>query len=207
MYMRMLLKIIRFIVDTIFPPSQDALLVRNAKPHELVLFMKSTDLRSVEMLLPFHILLVRAAIHEAKFHGNAKAFTLLGNALHERLAQLPDREYIVIPIPLSGSRMRERGFNQAAEIGKAALHELPHIHMREDILKRTRNTKPQTKLAKEARLANMENAFEVVKPDAIVGQHVILIDDVVTTGATLEAAKAALLRHSPASMLVIALAH
>ena len=207
MYMRILLNIIRFIADTLFPPSQDALLVQSAKEDELVHCILKTAVRSSEALLPFRMPVVRAAIHEAKFHGSPRAFTLLGNVLHEQLLQLPKRDYLLIPLPLSASRLRERGFNQAAEIAKAGVLGLPHTEIREDILKRTRNTNPQTKLAREARLLNMKDAFRVVKPDVIANRHVILIDDVVTTGATLDAAKSAIMLHSPASLTVIALAH
>ncbi len=207
MYMRKLLNIIRFIVDMIFPPGEDALLVRDAKSHELATLMKTTDVRGIEALLPFRIPIVRAAIHEAKFHGSKKAFDLLGNVLHERLAELPEHEYMLIPIPLSGSRKRQRGYNQAAEIAKAAAAGLPHIKIREDLVKRTRNTKPQTDLPKEKREDNVKDAFLITNPEAIAGKRIILFDDVVTTGATMRAAKEVTLEKGPESVILVAVAH
>src|SRR5690606_12446104 len=152
MHMHMLSIIIRWIGDTIFPPSSDLILVRNARAIDLAVLIAPQNIRGIETLLPFHIPLVRAAIHEAKFHRNHKAFMLLGAALHNRLRQLSHKDALLIPIPLSGSRRRKRGYNQAAEIAKAALQGLEWVALREDVLTRTRNTKPQTKLTKKARL-------------------------------------------------------
>ena len=74
-------------------------------------------------------------------------------------------------------------------------------------MKRVRDTRPQTELARNERISNMRKAFIIKQPQQIVGKHIVLLDDVTTTGATLHAAKAALLLHHPASVTCIALAH
>lgn len=208
--MSLLLTLAEKITDTIFPPSRDALLVRDASPGTLAARIAPHDVDGVTVLLPFRDPLVRACIHEAKFHGNRKAFRLLGYAFEEYLKQLPQQDYLLLPIPLSNTRKRERGFNQATEIANAASIS-SNILIRENILKRTRDTKPQTKLQKEARAENVAGAFAVinsgVKSGIISGAHILLLDDVSTTGATLKAAKAALLRHNPASVTCVAIAH
>lgn len=208
--MSLLLTLAEKITDTIFPPSRDALLVRSASPGALAARIAPHDVDSITVLLPFRDPLVRAAVHEAKFHGSKKAFRLLGYALEEYLKRLPQRKHLLLPIPLSGKRKRERGFNQAAEIAKQAT--LPvHTLIHEDLLKRTRDTKPQTKLQKEARAENVAGAFAVinsrVNSGIISGAHIILFDDVATTGATLKAANRALEKYNPASVVCIALAH
>lgn len=92
---------------------------------------------------------------------------------------------VLIPIPLHPSRFRERGFNQAEELGK-----LLHIPMRTDMLRRTKATKPQAEMKRRERLVNMHNVF--IANGAI--DKVLLFDDVFTTGTTMRAASAALKR-------------
>lgn len=195
--------------DFIFPPSAEALFIRDADTHALTMEMRMTHVSDgVSALLPFSHTLVRACIHEAKFYGNIRAQKILGAVLAVYLKH-ETRECILIPVPLSRTRLRERGYNQVEAIVRAALemNTAPHLTLRTDILMRTKHTKPQTDLPREARLQNVQNAFAPRTPDVITGKRVILIDDVVTTGATLNAAKAALLPHSPASITCIALAH
>ncbi len=79
--------------------------------------------------------------------------------------------------------------------------------MREGVLARVRDTRPQTELSREERLTNVKDAFACIAPEAIVGKDVVIVDDVVTTGATLTSAAHAILKHNPRSVTCIALAH
>lgn len=193
--------------DLLFPPSADVLLVRTATHHELARMIEPVHINGTVALLPFRTPLVRACIHETKFHQSQKAALLLGTVCRDSLISLPESEYILIPLPLSAARYRERGYNQATEIARHAVTELNHITIREDILYRKRNTAPQTTLTKVDREKNMKDAFAVKNPSTIQGKHLILLDDVITTGATIAAARAALLPHAPASVTCIAVAH
>lgn len=194
------------IVDTIFPPSGDALLVRNLAPKDVSLlyapFMKEDMFALSEFTNPS----VRALIHEAKFHGNERAFHILGS-LFDQVVQIPSLSFdMIIPIPLSAARKRERGYNQVHEVLKRT-EISQRIGIAASVLMRTRNTRPQTELQREARLKNLSNAFRVKDPAAIVGKKILLVDDVLTTGATFHAAKAALSEHAPASVTCLAFAH
>lgn len=95
--------------------------------------------------------------------------------------------FVIVPVPLHPQRERERGFNQAALIGKELAQKL-NIEFKDDILKRTRYTKPQVELKGEERRKNISDAFAIA-PNILVSQYpnILLIDDVWTTGSTMRA--------------------
>lgn len=98
---------------------------------------------------------------------------------------------LLIPIPLHKSRRRKRGFNQAELIAKGLGRELG-IPVSSNSLLRTRKTSPQKELNDQERKNNLKNAFQVVDPD-VKFKKVLLIDDIYTTGSTIDAAAAVLL--------------
>ena len=149
---------------------------------------------------------VQALIHEAKFHHNTKAWAHLHMLLAMHFSKISEPVDYIIPIPLSRARMRARGYNQVSEILKAHPTENKYPIL-EEVLVRTRHTKPQTELKRNERLTNMHDAFSVVHGERIMGKHILLVDDVTTTGSTLKAAKATLLPYSPASVTCLAFAH
>ncbi|HVF40604.1 MAG TPA: phosphoribosyltransferase family protein [Gemmatimonadaceae bacterium] len=99
----------------------------------------------------------------------------------------------IIPVPLSSRRLRERGFNQS-ELLAVSLAKAWHIPVWNHTLERTRKTRSQTELTPAERLSNVAGAFRVPKSEAprVRGAHIVLVDDVITTGATLCACAKAL---------------
>ena len=99
---------------------------------------------------------------------------------------------MIIPVPLHWSRQWKRGYNQAEVIARAAAEALG-VHVRTDILMRKRRTKTQTKLDIEGKARNVSGAFTVRKDAAVIFKdggavrHLVLMDDVFTTGSTLHA--------------------
>ena len=91
---------------------------------------------------------------------------------------------LLIPVPLHKSRLRQRGFNQTVILGNI-LKKKYHLPLRANILQRTTHTPPQVTLPVKERKANMRNAFKVNEPGSVEGKTILLLDDVYTTGATM----------------------
>jgi ComF family protein len=114
---------------------------------------------------------------------------LLWRALEPREAALSG--VVVVPVPLHPSRLAERGFNQSALIASRVAHRL-RAPFRPLALARVRDTPQQAALDRPARLANLAGAFNARRPEQLVARDVLLVDDVRTTGATIEACVQAL---------------
>ena len=131
------------------------------------------------------------AIRRLKFEGRREVARAIAPLLAPALAAAAAGCDLVIPVPLHRRRLRQRGYNQAALLAR---HTRRYIDVPVDTLslRRLRDTAPQTGLDRAARLENVDGAFTVVRPRRVAGRAVLLLDDVVTTGATLAAASAAL---------------
>ena len=191
------------LLDLMFPPSPHARLVREATERAVLPAYAPRRFGATLTLAPYREPLMEALIQEAKFHRNERAIALLGQllALHLHKTQketrgAPERahETYLIPIPLSRERLRERGYNQTLEIARAALASAARAHLADSLLRRIRHSAPQTSLSRDERLRNLAGAF-AVNTDALPFQssfppqsRLILLDDVVTTGATLSEA-------------------
>jgi len=137
---------------------------------------------------------VDAMIRRLKFEGELWLVPVLGGLLLERCAGA-QRPQCLLPIPLSDRRLAERGFNQSAEIARV-LGRGTGIPVRPRLLRRVRDTVPQSRLPLAGRTGNLHGAFVVDHP--VVGLHVALVDDVATTGATGAEAARSLLRQGAA---------
>ncbi|SIQ34159.1 ComF family protein [Solilutibacter tolerans] len=127
-----------------------------------------------------------------KFHQSMAAGRLAVGLMAETLLQaaLAARDAALVPIPLHRQRLRQRGYDQALELARPLARQL-QLRLAPDLLARPKVTGAQSRLDKVARQRNLSGAF-VVNQAGIVPPHVILIDDVMTTGATLESAAQAL---------------
>jgi ComF family protein len=128
----------------------------------------------------------RAAVHRLKYEGWSRAAEAMAESMR-RLEPLTG-QVCLIPVPLAGRRLRDRGYNQSERIA-AALGSRVKLPVRCDLLQRIRETRTQTALTPEARHANVSGAFHA---GPVTGLELVLVDDVFTTGATLAAAAAAL---------------
>lgn len=154
---------------------------------------KATAIDGLFVARPYRHRLLRRLVFALKYRfidaATEPLVSLLAESIIHHPLSLPD---LVIPVPLHSRRLRFRGFNQAEVLAEKLMKQLlpgEPIPVRADLLQRTRFTKPQMKTnSKSERLANLSDAFavpiEVAGP--LVGQYVWLIDDVATTGTTLD---------------------
>lgn len=152
---------------------------------------------------------VRELIHLLKYGRVRPAAGVLGRMLAEVIQGFGSefRSAVVVPVPLHGSKLRQRGFNQAEEIARAALKNLNRggltLATGNSVLQRRRATESQTGLTDHQRQQNVRGAFAVTAPDMIARQDVLLVDDVFTTGATVSEC-ARVLRRAGADRVFVA---
>ncbi len=131
--------------------------------------------------------------HGLKYQGFKSLGVELGRRIGEQMRDWGVTGEILIPIPLHRIKFRERGYNQAEMIARG-ISEVTGIQLRADIVGRRKHTQTQTQLNLEERTENMEEAFEIT-PGALVENRVCLIvDDVITTGATISSCAAELIQ-------------
>ena len=130
---------------------------------------------------------LRDLIHIFKYQRIKSAGPLLGRLLKQAYSRIQAEEpVLVVPVPLWPGKRRDRGFNQAEEIARAFLRSgaSSSIQLCTALLIRSRETAPQTGLTRRQRQANLRGAFALTKPQKVQGQSILLVDDVMTTGAT-----------------------
>ena len=119
----------------------------------------------------------------------------LGNIAGGQLGDSPAYDSLdaIIPVPLHKSRLRKRGYNQATRFAEGIGEKL-NVPVIENNLVRVRATETQTHRSRFLRFENMQEVFVVLDPDALKNKYVLLVDDVITTGSTLESCGAELLK-------------
>ncbi|GEA17918.1 ComF family protein [Moorella sp. E306M] len=151
--------------------------------------------------------LLKEMIWAFKYQGRRS----LANPLGRLLAGVVVRELgsgrpdLVIPVPLTGARLRMRAFNQAELLALALGQELG-LPVDGDVMSRIRETAPQVNLSRRSRWQNLAGAFQVTAPRKITGRRLLLVDDVLTTGATASACTHALLAAGADGVAVVTLA-
>lgn len=126
---------------------------------------------------------VREAIHLFKYNGYWRLGRGLVLRAVDRMKEFPLEADLILPVPLDAFRLRRRGFNQAVVLGQE-LSEAKGIPMALDLLVRTKRVRPQVGLRGKERLKNIRGCFNVTVPGRVEDQKVLLVDDVLTTGAT-----------------------
>jgi ComF family protein len=145
-------------------------------------------------------------IHRFKYQGVTHALASF-HALLERLpeAALSEPPELILPVPLHAGKLRQRGFNQAALLARAFFPR-ERQRIKTDLLVREINTEPQTSLSGKARRQNLKNAFALRETELVKGKRVVLVDDVFTTGTTVNECARVLKKAGAARVEVLTLA-
>ena len=150
---------------------------------------------------------VKKLIHQLKYKNNESVGEFLGDWFGLKLletAKFNDIDYI-IPVPLHKKKLRQRGYNQLTKFGER-LSTILDIEYLEDVLIRSSASKTQTFKNRVERFKNLMTNFSIVDTELIKNKHVLLIDDVVTTGATLEACCKQLLKAKNIKISIVTIA-
>jgi len=131
--------------------------------------------------------IIQNLIHEFKYKGNKKVALFLGSLIGKSLLN-SNRFPIeaIIPLPLFEKKENQRGYNQA-EILAEGISEVMNVPVIKNNVVRTVHTETQTKKGRLERWTNVEKVFAVKAPESLSGRHLLLVDDVITTGSTIEA--------------------
>ena len=206
-----MLKIIFTLADLLFPPSKEALLVRQIEKPILERLYRPKETGGIVSISSYQNISIQALITQNKFHFNKTAARILSQLLYRWLIEhYGTKNVILVPVPLSKERRLKRGHNQVETI----LSLLPAHHnfsIVPSLLQRVIDTPPQTSLTRAERLVNMTRAFttDYAAMQKYKNTTIIIIDDVMTTGATVHAARATLAPHVPVhcTLHCVTLAH
>jgi ComF family protein len=151
---------------------------------------------------------VQSILHHIKYHGDRASAINMGRLMGEILEKHAPYSLIdgIVPLPLYRKREKERGYNQSALLAEG-ISEVMSVPVIRGLLVRTGNTNTQTKKNRQQRWENVKNAFCMAGDPDLGIRRILLVDDVVTTGATLEAAASVLLRETGFRICISTLAY
>ena len=150
---------------------------------------------------------VQGILHALKYKGQPDLGVLLGHVYGERLRTSPCFKSfdLIIPVPLHPTRLRRRGYNQSAKFDEGLSVEMG-IPFSDSFIERKIRTETQTRKSKLNRWQNVDEVFGVTNPDEVENRRILLVDDVITTGATLEACGSQLLKAGCSNLSIACIA-
>ena len=151
---------------------------------------------------------VQKLIHQLKYNGQKHVGVTVGKLYGHELKYIDDFNTIntVIPVPLHPKRLKKRGYNQSDSFAEG-LAESMNSDVNYKSLIRKDESNSQTKKSRYSRWQNVESIFDIQHPEQIAGKHLLLVDDVITTGATLEACAQTLLQVPDIKLSIVTIAY
>ncbi len=206
------------LLDAILPQHDDVRIAAGMTTMRLAILAEPRTVRGTVAVFPYQNRTIRAMVRAIKYYGATVVLDPLGRVAAEHLAgmleevDLEKRKTFMAPIPSSPARLRKRGYNQAERIARAIHAHLPAgttIEYAPNLLAREdRETQVRAHLhAHKSRADNIKGAFFVPDPSRVIGARVILIDDVIKTGATITDAARALKAAGAKEVIPFAIAH
>ncbi|WP_235444306.1 ComF family protein [Zhouia amylolytica] len=161
-----------------------------ASPNEVLkIFQGRLKLQHASTLLHFHKKgITQELIHNLKYKGHQDIGVFLGNWMGSLLKETDYYQNIdyVIPVPLHRKKLRKRGYNQVTTFAKAIATKID-AEFRNDLISRVKHASTQTMKSRAKRWQELKTSFKIVKPNAFLNKHVLIVDDIITTGSTIEA--------------------
>ncbi len=146
-------------------------------------------------------------LHQLKYHNKPEIGNILGKWYAKDLINIVKELEIelVAPVPLHKRKMKQRGYNQSEGFA-IGLAEGLNIEVNSALLQRTKESTTQTKKSMRERWDNVDNIFRTTNPDAVKGKHILVVDDIITTGSTLASCANELLKSGAKSVSIVAIA-
>lgn len=147
-------------------------------------------------------------MHSLKYKGRQETGIFLGEQYGNELKESSyfNTVELILPVPMHPTKLRIRGYNQCEKIATGLSNSM-NVPFQFDCLSKVVHTESQTKKSRYERWENVQNVFKVNQPEFIAGKHILLVDDVLTTGATLEACATKLLEVPGTRVSVVTLAY
>lgn len=216
--MKQYAKILDFVLDFLFPAGVVESITTETLSEKITREKRERDVKipNTIVLFDYRDKLIKKLIWSLKYKGSKKVAKVFAEVLDEYLLEELSELHmfssfenpLLIPIPLSEKRMRERGFNQSQRVAQELSERMPTLELCTDVLVRIKDTPSQTTLSgKNMRADSIKGAFAIQYPKKIKGHDVILLDDVITTGSTMREARRTLLDVGARNVMCVALAH
>lgn len=201
-----------YFIDYIFPRGALEVRAHSLTAADVEKLPKAASLHNANIfpLFDYKDSLVKEIIWQIKFYENETVAQLLAKPLSVFIQEIcPPGEYIVLPMPISKNRLRERGFNQTELVARHILPYLPEksFTYRSDLLQKTKETKHQTGESRKERLVNLKNSFSISDVAIVKNKKIVLVDDVTTTGATFTEVAQTLKNARATEIFCVSIAH
>ncbi len=200
---------LQIIIDFLFPPSKEEIRLREISPEQLETIVKEAsapEFPFINSLFSYKDPLVKELVWQIKYKKNRHCLKCAATALHRKLLKYKPEEIILIPIPISKKRRKERGYNQCELIIDEITKIDNKIQKDFNLLVRIKDIEKQTFKNRNERIQNTERIFQV-NGRVLDNKKIIIIDDVSTTGSTLKEARKTLIDSGFIDVEALTLAH
>ncbi|MEI8339194.1 MAG: phosphoribosyltransferase family protein [bacterium] len=219
--MAILKRFFELFVDNLLPEEPTVKKILQTEASELsrrIAGAKQIEQKYFRPIFSYQNEMIKTAVWEIKYRGHRELAKKFGGLIYDHLLEQVAEDAVfsnfkkplIVPIPITSKRRRERGFNQTERLAEAIIEKDQNTNFEylKDCLVKIKETPSQARsTSRSERLRNLANSFEAKDPEKIRGRNIILLDDVITTGATMSEARKTLLGAGAKKVLCVSLAH